>query len=90
MNGSNKLIVFIALSFLAACAQKAEQNPIISDLHVTPVGATTHSPGQIKKMSNPAANNAVTSEVSFLKSEILNREFLYGSDLQYSAIPDTQ
>lgn len=39
---------------------------------------------------NPGANKMMTAEVTLRKDAILDREFLYGSDLQYSAINDSE
>lgn len=33
---------------------------------------------------------SVTTEVTLRRSEILNREFLYGADLQYSSVGDAE
>jgi hypothetical protein len=43
----------------------------------------------ISDVAAPTPEPAVKSEVTFLKSEILGREFLYGSDLQYSSMTDS-
>lgn len=92
-----------SLSLLAACGAggKAEVAPqqqtpmVVGEPKTTPVSPPELlkvTPAQVATLSTQAVHRtegtALVSEVTLQKSEILNRVFLYGADLQYSAIKD--
>jgi len=87
-------LVLTGTALLAGCSNKKSeskpQTPIVTDLRQQPASEPAISAAQRLKLSTPAAGAAVTAEVTFKVSEILGRTFLYGSDLQYSAINDEE
>jgi hypothetical protein len=69
--------VFCLAGLAAGCTNSAgvrKQPPMVEELSTKPAPRT----------------GAVTTEVTFKKSEILDREFLYGADLQYSSMGDVE
>jgi hypothetical protein len=75
------VIGFISAFALTACSPKSESpnfnpsNPVVLDLKTNPVASESGMP-------------AVEGQLTLAKNEILNREFLYGADLQYSSMED--
>ncbi|NDD91526.1 hypothetical protein EBZ37_05520 [bacterium] len=78
-----QLIVFVLLmSHLMGCSwSRKNRNPIVEDLQLQPLGEVS-----LQKSGSDFETLRVRSTAKFLKSEILNREFLYGVDVQNSSI----
>jgi hypothetical protein len=69
---------------LNACTPKMK--PVVTNL----TSVETVAPQPAGNIIDRGNTTQVVTEVTLSKSEILNREFLYGSDLQYSAISDEE
>ncbi|MBS1984114.1 MAG: zinc-dependent metalloprotease [Bdellovibrionales bacterium] len=91
--------VALALSLVACSAKKPASASFVkkvSLLKQVPAPGPSARPGEVSVAAVGAnslqadAGMALESEVTFNKKDILNRDFLYGSDLQYSAINDTE
>jgi hypothetical protein len=77
------LVLLIALALGIALALATGCAPGVAKPRVQPPMIE----GALKTLPN---GGAVVTEVTFKKSEILDREFLYGADLQYSSVGDLQ
>ena len=85
MKNESILVSILALSALAACSSKVDPAaPIVQDVKTTPQPA----PKAELSPTGTGSTEAVVSEVTLTKAQILDRVFLYGSDLQYSAVKD--
>jgi hypothetical protein len=82
------LALISLLSVLGACGKSASvgQKPMVDGTREQAV--TPPSKAETGGDKSHRSSGAVVSEVTFLKAEILDREFLYGADLQYSAVKD--
>jgi len=74
----------LTLFLLSSCAKKVGQNAIVKSVQST----QSTAPRPAANVIDQGSTQRVVTDVTLDKNEILNREFLYGSDLQYSAIND--
>ena len=92
-----------AFASLSGCAPKKASVPVVTDAHVVRAEAAPRSeipkepqmnvvaapvPGEISLRGTEA--DRIVAEVSLNKAAILGKTFLYGSDLQYSAMNDAK
>lgn len=81
-------LTFLGLSFalLGACAKTKPNNPVVTAIQT----AESQAPRPAQNVTDRGNTKRVVTDLSISKAEILDREFLYGSDLQYSAINDDE
>lgn len=99
MGNFKQTLSLLALSSLAACGAKTKKGYTPEAPVVTGIQQVEVAPPKLLKEENASLSlrnkiaatssmKAVVTEITLAKSEILDRVFLYGSDLQYSAIGD--
>lgn len=95
-------LLLLSTFTLAACSKsksEAPPAPLVVDMQQTSVQRTaTLSPAAAQAKANlmgistsaaiTASSTAVVTEVTLKKSSLLDRSFLYGTSLQFSAIPE--
>ena len=94
-------VALAALAVLSACSKDKGQAPapVVMEMKQSPA---QENPGEPVLLTKPTAKisatlaqqlkatsrNAIVTEVTLRKSSLLNRTFLYGASLQFSAIPE--
>lgn len=87
----NFLALVILGTFLVACGKK-HSAPVVADIQQTELQHQLISYDENPDWGKHAtpSSKEVKSTVTFNKSQIFNREFLYGADLQHSTIFDAE
>jgi hypothetical protein len=82
------LLALIALGFTNACTNHTRV-PVVSNVKTSfSAEKVSVAPTQNRQDQSPVKSRSITAEITVKKDAILNQEFFFGADLQYSSIYD--